>query len=120
MYETTFVRTNAMTRKKAIRQYKGKLSHEKIAAGMNAATLNAKRLLDDANLLFAAKRYPGACSLANLSIEESGKLSQLRGIAIAPDERVLKDAWKVYRDHQAKNAHWILMELVTKRGTHIG
>jgi AbiV family abortive infection protein len=103
-----------MARKKAIRQYKGKLSHEKIAAGMNAAARNGKRLLDDANLLFASKRYPGACSLAILSIEEAGKLSQLRGIAIAPDERVLKDAWKAHRDHQAKNAHWILVELVAK------
>lgn len=103
-----------MARKKAIKQYKGKLDPEQVADGMNAAARNAKRLLDDANLLFASKRYPSACSLAILSIEESGKLSQLRGTAIAPDERVLKDAWKDYRDHQAKNAHWIIMQLVTQ------
>ena len=43
-----------MAVKKAIRQYKGKLSHEKIAAGMNAAARNAKRLLDVTNLVFAS------------------------------------------------------------------
>jgi AbiV family abortive infection protein len=115
-----FVWSDAMARKKAIKQYKGKLSPEKVAAGMNAAARNAKRLLDDANLLFASKRYPGACSLAILAIEEagklsqSGKLSQLRGIAIAPDERLLKDAWRDYRDHLAKNAHWIIIQLVAQ------
>jgi AbiV family abortive infection protein len=60
------------------------------------------------------KRYPGACALAILSIEEAGKLSQLRGIAIAPGERVLKEAWAAYRNHQAKNAHWLVVELVRK------
>ena len=109
-----FVWNDAMARKKAIKQYKGKLSPEKVAAEMNAAARNAKRLLDDANLLFASKRYPGACSLAILAIEEAGKLTQLRGIAIAPDERLLKNAWRDYRDHLAKNAHWIIIQLVAQ------
>jgi AbiV len=52
--------------KKAIKQYKDRLTPEKVATGMNAAARNARRLLDDAQLLFASKRYPGACSLAIL------------------------------------------------------
>ena len=58
-------------RKKAIERYEGKLSAAQIAAGMNAARRNATRLLGDAKLLMEAKRFPAACSLAILSIEES-------------------------------------------------
>ena len=68
-------------------QYKGKLDPEQIAQGMNAARRNAQRLADDAKLLLSAKRYPTAASLAILSIEESGKVSILRGIAFIPCER---------------------------------
>jgi hypothetical protein len=37
-------------------QYKGFLTTEKVAAGMTAAGQNAKRLADDAQLLFEAER----------------------------------------------------------------
>ena len=80
---------------------------------MNAAMKNAKRLVDDAKLLLRSQRYPSACSLAILAIEEGGKLSALRTIAGASGRR-LKDAWRGYRDHQTKNAAWIIGELAAK------
>ena len=100
-----------MPKQKIIDLYRGKLTAKDIASGMNAASHNARRLFEDAKLLCNARRYPSACALAILSIEEAGKLSQLRTIAVSADERELKDAWKAYRDHQSKNAAWIITEL---------
>jgi AbiV family abortive infection protein len=100
-----------MPKKKIIEQYRGFLSPTEVAAGMNAAIRNAKRLLEDATLLMKEKRFPTACSLAILSIEESGKLSLLRLLATASGEQGLKKAWQSYRDHQAKNVAWIIGEL---------
>jgi AbiV family abortive infection protein len=101
-------------RSKPIAQYGGQLSAQQIADGMNAAARNAKRLLADATVLIEAKRFPTACSLAILSIEESGKLSLLRGFAGVTVDEVLRSRWKAYRDHQAKNAAWIIGELAAK------
>ena len=92
-------------------QYKGELDPEQIAQGINAARRNARRLADDAKLLLSAKRFPTATSLAALSIEESGKVSVLRGIAFTPSERVQSE-WKGYRSHRRKNSTWILPYLV--------
>lgn len=64
-------------------QYKSKLSAAEIAAGINAASTNANRLADDAELLLENDRYPSALSLAILSIEESGKVSILRTLALS-------------------------------------
>lgn len=100
--------------KKLIEPYRGQLSPKEIAHGMNAAGRNAKRLLKDAKLLNEAKRFPTACSLAILSIEESGKLCILRSIATAQVEKELRRMWKDYRDHQMKNVMWIITELAGK------
>jgi AbiV family abortive infection protein len=99
---------------KPITQYSGSLSPQQIADGMNAAVRNAKRLLADAQTLYDLKRLPSACSLAILAIEEAGKLSLLRGMAGITDAQTLKSAWRDYRSHQIKNAHWIIAELVSK------
>jgi AbiV family abortive infection protein len=96
-------------------QYRGKLTPAQVAEGMNAAINNARRLLEDAELLFSAGRYASACALAILSIEESGKLPVLRRLALAQDDAQLKKAWKGYRDHRTKNVAWILPDLI-KRG----
>ena len=92
----------------------GTLSAAKITHGMNAARRNARRLADDAKLLLDADRYPTAASIAALSIEESGKMSVLRGLASASNEEVRRLAWKDYRSHRSKNTAWILPELVLK------
>jgi len=81
---------------------------------MNAARENASRLLDDAILLLENKRYASALSLAILSIEESGKLSVFRDMALSKSDEDLKSAWKSYRSHQKKNAAWIFIELYKK------
>lgn len=95
-------------------QYKGRLSAAEIAYGMNAAARNAKRLIHDAELLFENGRYPTALSIAILAIEEAGKISILRGLSVAPDDKTLIAAWRDYRTHTAKNAAWIIVELASK------
>jgi AbiV family abortive infection protein len=99
---------------KKLDSYAGKLTPEQIAEGMNAALKNAKRLCDDAILLLEAARFPSACSLAILAIEESGKLSILRGLSVARDQKELTSWWKRYRSHTEKNISWMLPELVAK------
>jgi AbiV family abortive infection protein len=95
-------------------RYNGELNAAQIACGMNAACRNARRLVDDARLLLGAGRYPTAASLPVLSIEESGKTSILRRLALAPSEEARRRAWKDYRSHRSKNAAWILPELAGK------
>ena len=71
---------------------------------MNAARRNAQRLLADAKTLLGCERWPAACQLAILAIEEAGKVSVLRGISIAGDEEALKRLWRDYRSHTPKKA----------------
>lgn len=99
---------------KGLEQWKHSLKPSQIAAGMNAASENALRLIEDAELLFNSARYPSAVSLAILSIEESGKISILRQLALAKDGKDVKEAWKSYRSHTKKNAAWIFSELASK------
>ncbi|QNI04780.1 AbiV family abortive infection protein [Halomonas sp. SH5A2] len=55
-----------------------------------------------------------ACSLAALSIEESGKVSILRAMSLARDDNELKEEWKWYRSHTNKNVQWIFPQLVAE------
>lgn len=89
--------------RKRLSQYRGKLDSDQVAAGINAAMENARSLAEDAALLHDNARYPRAVSLAILSIEESGKVSILRGLALAKSGVDLKDGWRQYRSHTAKN-----------------
>ena len=98
--------------KKKLDQYKDKLTAAKIADGINAALQNAKRLVEDSEILLERKRYPTAASLAILSIEEVGKLSILRELSVVKDEKQLRDSWRRYRSHTKKNVAWILPDLV--------
>lgn len=99
---------------KKLPSYKGKLSFAQIAEGMTAASENAARLAQDAKLLLDAGRLPTACSLAALSIEESGKVSILRAMSLARDDSELKEEWKRYRSHTNKNVQWIFPQLVAE------
>jgi len=107
-----------MTRRK-LDSYKGKLSADQVAAGINAAIQNAKRLADDASLLFEAGRFPSAASLAILSIEESGKVSILRSLAVAKSDEDIADAWRDYRSHTKKNVSWPLPKLMEEGATKL-
>lgn len=95
-------------------EYRGPISPEMAARGMNLARKNAKRLAADAQLLLDAGRAPTAAALAALSIEEAGKVSILRGLVLASSEEQLRAEWKRYRDHRSKNGAWILPDLVAK------
>ena len=97
-----------------LRQWKNFLKASQIAEGMNEARVNALRLIEDAELLFNSSRYPSSVSLAILSIEESGKVSILRELALAKDGKDVKEAWRSYRSHTKKNAAWIFPELASK------
>lgn len=97
---------------RVLNRYWGRLPPDKIADGMNVARRNAARLASDARTMLEARRYETAAALAILAIEESGKISILRGLALATDDREAKDIWKRLRSHTAKNALWIFPELV--------
>jgi AbiV family abortive infection protein len=90
------------------------LAASEIAAGMNVARGNARRLVRDAQLLLDNGRFPSALALAVSSIEESGKLSILRALAVARSDEELKQAWREYRTHTAKNRLWPIVELIMK------
>jgi AbiV family abortive infection protein len=97
-----------------LEQYAGPLNAVEIAAGMNAAAQNAKRLAEDARLLFDNQRYASALALAVLSIEESGKSRIFRELALARDEKELRECWREYRSHTKKNQLWPLIETFMK------
>ena len=97
--------------KKKLDAYRGKLTPSQIAAGMNAAARNARRLSEDAESLIAAGRLPTAASVAALAIEEAGKVSILRELALAKNDAETMDAWKSYRSHTSKNVAWLLPQL---------
>ena len=99
---------------KLLDRYVGVLSADEIAEGMNAAARNARRLASDARILLDAKRFPTAASVAALAIEEAGKVSILRRLSTARDEKEVKRVWREYRSHMAKNTSWILPDLVAK------
>ncbi len=105
-----------MVKASELAQWKNSLKPEQIAEGMNAASSNAKRLLEDAETLFNLGRYPTAISLAILAIEESGKTSILRELALARDGKEVKEAWKSYRSHTKKNVLWLFPSMVFSGG----
>ncbi len=102
---------NTRMPKSQLSQYRGKLDAAQIARGMNAALRNARRLADDAESLLELARYPTATALAILSIEESGKTTILRGLALAPTVERQHELWKAFRSHRSKNVAWIIPRL---------
>lgn len=96
---------------KKLNAYRGKLSPVEIAEGMTVTGRNARRLTDDATTLLAAGSFPTAASLAVLAIEEAGKTSILRALALARNDVEIKDEWKAYRSHSSKNTKWLLPAL---------
>ncbi|EOW3982973.1 AbiV family abortive infection protein [Vibrio parahaemolyticus] len=97
---------------KNLKQWKNTLNVSEIADGMNFAQQNANRLLSDAEKLFELESYPTAYSIAVLAIEEAGKISILRELAVARNGNDVKYAWKAYRTHTKKNAMYVFPHLV--------
>lgn len=104
---------------KLLPQYSGHLTPAEIAEGMNAAIRNANRLASDARMLLDSERIPTAISVAALAIEEAGKVSILRHLSVANSPKALKEIWRDYRSHTAKNTMWILPCLVTRGLRHL-
>jgi len=100
--------------KKKLNSFKDKLTLQQIVAGMNAANRNAKRLLDDSKKLCEIGSYSTSTALAILSIEESGKISILRELSVARNDKDIAEIWKSYRSHTSKNLNWMLTDLVAK------
>lgn len=90
-----------------LQSYGGELSAAEIADGIAAAQANANRLIEDAKLLADASRFPSATALAILAIEERGKVTILKRMAIVPSDK-LTETWRDYLSHRAKNAGWAL------------
>lgn len=106
--------------KNKLNKYAAALSPAEIAEGMNAAGNNACRLRDDAKRLLADSRFPTALSLATLSIEESGKVSILRSLAMARNQKEVAETWQEYRSHTRKNRIWPLIETFAKGARRLG
>lgn len=95
-----------------LKPYVGPLTAKEIAAGIAASQANALRLIDDAALLLEADRYQSATALAILAMEERGKVIILKRLALVREPADIKEVWREYRSHRAKNAGSILPELV--------
>ena len=92
--------------------WRGRLTPAWAAEGINAAFRNAKRLLADAQKLFQSGSYPSALSLAVLAIEEAGKRGIIERILLAKTDRQLKEHWREYTSHTAKNNLWVIPNIV--------
>ena len=105
-----------MREAKKLNQFRGRLTLEQIAEGMNAAGHNAVRLVEDAETLLVAERYPSALALVILAIEETGKPPILRRMVTSTDDMAVAELWKDYRSHTKKNVAWTFMELINSAG----
>ena len=102
-------------KEKLLPKYRGWLTAAEIAEGMNASQRNAKRLYADAKLLYEHGRYPSSLGLACLSIEESAKVSLLRGFATAEDVDVIKRRWREFRNHSHKTFPWSWLNVFARK-----
>lgn len=80
---------------KNLKQWKNTLNESEIVDGMNFAQQNANRLLSDAEKLFEFESYPSAYSIAVLAIEEAGKITILRKLAVARNGNDVKKLGKL-------------------------
>jgi len=92
--------------------YRGPLIPKSAAAGIMASKLNAKRLFEDAERLFQASRFPSACALAALTVEEASKSAIIRKILLAQTTEEVSRGWKMFASHHDKATPWILPHIV--------
>lgn len=105
-----------MTKKrpvKILQGYSGRLTSEQAAEGIRVARANAYALVIDARLLLDAERWSRASSLAILAIEEAGKIPLLRTLLVASTSEELKQTWREYRTHTAKNVQASILTRMT-------
>lgn len=95
-------------KKHRLPRYEGQLTPLQVAAAINTANANARRLLRDAELLLVSGRFPSAAAIAILAIEETGKDWILRAITLARTDRERMEYWREFYNHRSKNAEWVL------------
>src|SRR5690606_8403927 len=81
---------------------------------------NARSLFEEAMILHQHARYARAVTLAILAIEEIGKISIIKNIITADStsdnyKKELKDWWRKFRSHRAKNSMWVLPLLLDSK-----
>ena len=86
-----------------LNRYNGKLSLQQIVEGINIVMNNARNLYLDAVLLLENGRFPRAASLAILSLEECGKATILRMMALTDNQNEIDTLWKDFSRHHSKN-----------------
>ena len=101
------------------KQFHGQLTPEQAAQGIQVALKNAHSLLLEAELLLENQRWPRATALAILAIEEADKPTRLRCLLLARDEKELKEEWRNFRSHTAKNLMWIFPQLAMEGGRQL-
>jgi AbiV family abortive infection protein len=95
--------------------YRGPLTPQTAAIGIKAAKENAKRLLDDAQLLLDERRFPSACALAALSIEEVCKPALIRKLLIAESPEQVRKGWQLFASHHDKAAPWLVPSVIASQ-----
>src|ERR1017187_8461239 len=88
--------------KKKLDAYKGRLDPAQVADGMNAACKNSNRLAEDALILLQMRRFPSAIALAILAIEEAGKVSILRRLAVAISDIEYSESWSLIAPYRSE------------------
>lgn len=92
--------------------YRGHLTLESAANGITQCKKNAEKLLEDAKLLVDNSRFPSACALAVLAIEEISKPAIIRKLVLASSRDQLKDGWALFTNHLEKTSGWIVPMIV--------
>jgi AbiV family abortive infection protein len=83
--------------------YRGKLTIEKAAEGIEIIKENSKNLLQEAELLFNNNMNQRAFTLAVLAVEENSKIHIIKSILINDKPEQLRELWKDFKSHTEKN-----------------
>lgn len=92
--------------------WRGPLTPALAANGINAAIRNARRLLNDATILYNVGSFPSATAIGILAIEEYGKVNIIHQILLAKTDLARKKVWREYTSHTAKNTAWVMPNLL--------
>lgn len=85
-------------------EYRGKLTIDQAAEGIQKVIENAEDLLDDSLILFKASKFPRAISLAIMAVEEVSKIEIIKKILLA--NGIEGRIWKEFKNHKTKNHTW--------------
>lgn len=88
------------------------LSLEEIELGRAKALANARALIQDAEILFKAGRYPRSLALSHLACEELGKVIMLASIGLQSrlGQTNWNKFWRRFRSHNEKNKNILGMD----------